>query len=218
MSLLYTLIRFLLVLLIFSFLLENGMRSMFFFCSTWFYLFIYLLLGFCGGLDGKESTCNAGDLSLIPRSWIFPGEGNGNPLHYSCLWNSMDRGAWGLQSMGLQRVRHDWATEHTLLFWGCIGSWLLLWGLSLVVVGEQRLLSSYSMWASPCGGFSCWGAQPVDLWDSYLQNVGSVVVAHGLSFSMACGIFPDKGIKSMSPALIGRFLLTAPPGKFSCIF
>ena len=34
-----------------------------------------------------------------------PGEGNGNPLHYSCLENSMDRGAW--QSMGSQRVRHD---------------------------------------------------------------------------------------------------------------
>ena len=113
MSLLYTLIRFLLVFLIFSFLLENGMRSVFFFCPTCFYLLIYLLLGFCGGSDGKESTCNAGDLSLIPRSWIFPGEGNGNPLHYSCLRNSMDRGAWGLQSMGLQRVRHDWAPKHS---------------------------------------------------------------------------------------------------------
>ena len=41
------------------------------------------------------------------------GEGNGNPLHYSCLKNSMDRGAWWLKSMESQRVRHDWVT-HTL--------------------------------------------------------------------------------------------------------
>ena len=46
-----------------------------------------------GGSDGKESEANAGDPSLIPgpRS---PGEGNGNPLQYSCLGNPMDRGAW----------------------------------------------------------------------------------------------------------------------------
>ena len=90
MSLLYTLIRFLLVFLIFSFLLENGMRSVFFFCPTCFYLLIYLLLGFCGGSDGKESTCNAGDLSLIPELGRSPGEGKGYPLRYSGLENSMD--------------------------------------------------------------------------------------------------------------------------------
>ena len=42
----------------------------------------------------KESTCNAGDLGLIPESGRSPGEGNGNPLQYSCLENPMDRGAW----------------------------------------------------------------------------------------------------------------------------
>ena len=41
--------------------------------------------------DGKESSCNAEDLGLIPGSARSPGEGNGNPLHYSCLENSMDR-------------------------------------------------------------------------------------------------------------------------------
>ena len=44
--------------------------------------------------DGKESACNAGDLSSIPGSGKSPGEGNGYPLQYSCLENSMDRGAW----------------------------------------------------------------------------------------------------------------------------
>ena len=39
-------------------------------------------------------SCNAGDTGSIPESGISPGEGNGNPLQYSCLENSMDRGAW----------------------------------------------------------------------------------------------------------------------------
>jgi len=47
----------------------------------------------CGGSDGKASACNAGDPSLIPGSGRAPGEGNGNPLQYSCLENSRDRGA-----------------------------------------------------------------------------------------------------------------------------
>ena len=45
-------------------------------------------------LSGKESVCNAGDPSLIPRSGRSPGEWNGNPLQYFCLENSMGRGAW----------------------------------------------------------------------------------------------------------------------------
>ena len=51
-------------------------------------------MGFPGGSDGKEFACNAGDASLIPESGRSPREGNGSPLQYSCLENSMDRGAW----------------------------------------------------------------------------------------------------------------------------
>ena len=47
-----------------------------------------------GGSDGKESSCNARDLGLIPGLGKSPGERNGNPLQYSCLKNSMNRGAW----------------------------------------------------------------------------------------------------------------------------
>ena len=47
-----------------------------------------------GASDGKESICNAEDPGLIPGSEKSPGEGNGYPLQYSCLKNSMDRGAW----------------------------------------------------------------------------------------------------------------------------
>ena len=51
-------------------------------------------MGFPGGSDGKESACNAGDQGLIPVSGRSPGEGNSNPLQYSCLGNSMDRETW----------------------------------------------------------------------------------------------------------------------------
>ena len=50
--------------------------------------------GFLGGLVSKESSCNSGDLGLGPGSRRSPREGNGSPLPYSCLENSMDRGAW----------------------------------------------------------------------------------------------------------------------------
>ena len=56
-------------------------------------------LGFPGGSDSKASARNAGDLGSIPGSGRSPGEGNGNPLQYSCLENSMDGGTW-------------WATVH----------------------------------------------------------------------------------------------------------
>ena len=54
---------------------------------------------FSGGSEGKASVFNAGDLGSIPGQGRFPGEGNGNPLQYSCLENPMDGEAW-------------WATVH----------------------------------------------------------------------------------------------------------
>ena len=53
-------------------------------------------------LSGKEFTCSgdAGDASSIPALERSPGEGNGNPLQYSCLENPMDRGAWRVSSWG----------------------------------------------------------------------------------------------------------------------
>ena len=49
---------------------------------------------FLGGSDSKDSSCNAGDSGLIPGLRRFPGEGNSNPLQYSCLENPMDREVW----------------------------------------------------------------------------------------------------------------------------
>ena len=51
-------------------------------------------LGFSSGSEGKETACNVGDSGLIPGSGRPPGEGNGNPLQYSCLENPMDGRAW----------------------------------------------------------------------------------------------------------------------------
>ena len=56
-------------------------------------IYIYIYMGFPGGPEGKESTCNAGETGSILGSGRSPGEGNAYPLQYSCLENSMDRGA-----------------------------------------------------------------------------------------------------------------------------
>ena len=69
---------------------------------------IYLpLVMLTGGLDGKESVCNVGGLGSILGLGRPPREGNGYPLQFSCLENSMDSGAWQARVQGLQRVRHD---------------------------------------------------------------------------------------------------------------
>ena len=73
---------------------------------------------FRGGSDGKESACNVGDPGFIPGSGRLPGKGHGNPLQYSCLENSIDRGAW-------------WAAIH-----GVAKSWT-----------KQRLMLSFTLWA-----------------------------------------------------------------------
>ena len=66
---------------------------------------------FPGGSVVKNPPSNAGDtgdVGSIPESGRFPGEANGNLLQYSCLENSMERGAWwAIQSMGSQRAGHD---------------------------------------------------------------------------------------------------------------
>ena len=76
-----------------------------------------LFLGFPSSSNSKEYTFNVGDLGSIPMLARSSGEGYGNPLHYSCLENSMDRGAWWateLHSMGSQRVGHSRASNiHT---------------------------------------------------------------------------------------------------------
>ena len=68
-------------------------------------------IGFLDSSSVKESACNAGDPGSIPGLGRSPGEGNGNPLQYSCLENPMDRGAWRATTHGVARVGHDLATK-----------------------------------------------------------------------------------------------------------
>ena len=66
---------------------------------------------FPGGSDGKASAYNMGDPGSIPGLGRSSGEGNGNPLQYSCLENPMTEEPGGIQCMGSQRVRHNWTTS-----------------------------------------------------------------------------------------------------------
>ena len=82
---------------------------------------IFPMWGFPGDSDSTESTRNAGDLDLIPESERSHGEGNGYPFQYSCLENSMDREVRGaIQSIGFQRVRHDWAATNYTSHVSCV--------------------------------------------------------------------------------------------------
>ena len=82
------------------------------------------------GADGKESACNAVNLGSIPGSGRCPGRGHGNPLQYSCMETSMDRGAW-------------WTTVH-----GAAGSdttdWLTL-SLSHLILKKMDIINS-TLW------------------------------------------------------------------------
>ena len=69
--------------------------------------------GFPGGSDGKESTCDKGDLGLIPGLGRSPGGGHGNPLQHSCLKNSMDRGVWWVTVHGVAKSQKRLRDFHT---------------------------------------------------------------------------------------------------------
>ena len=72
-----------------------------------------LQLSFPGGSVGKESACNAEDLSLIPGSGRSPGKGNDNLLWYSCPGNPMDRAAWWTTVHGVAKSRKSLSTHAT---------------------------------------------------------------------------------------------------------
>ena len=73
-------------------------------------------MGNSGGSVVKNLPANVGDVGdagSTPGLGKIPGGGNGNQLQYFCLGNSMEKGAWKLQSMGSQRVRHNLVAERT---------------------------------------------------------------------------------------------------------
>ena len=64
------------------------------------------------GSDGRESACNAGDPGSIPGSGRSPGGGNGNPLQYSWLENSMERGTWWATVYGVPKSLIQLSDQH----------------------------------------------------------------------------------------------------------
>ena len=109
---------------------------------------------------------DAGDMDLIPRWGRSFEVGNGNPFLYSCLENSMDRGAWqAIQSMGLQRVRLNRDTAHTrtltvdfiCMYFNCyICNWTcLILRIRLIICHSklykiQRMFLLFSLWYNLC--------------------------------------------------------------------
>ena len=110
---------------------KHNHHSTFRFYGKYIRYFIQWNHGFPGGSDGKESAHNTGDLGSIAglmyplEKGRFPGEGNGYPLQYSCLENSMDRGSW-------------WATVH-----GVAKSQTLLYNVVFVSAVQQSELVTY---------------------------------------------------------------------------
>ena len=79
-------------------------------------------LGFPGGSDSKVSAHNVGDPGSIPGLGRSPAEGNGTPLQYSCLENSMDGGAWWATVHGVTKSQ-KWLSQHCLTW----ASWIAQW-------------------------------------------------------------------------------------------
>ena len=95
-------------------LLQHNSKASILQCSAFFmgqFSHLYMTTGktinFPSGSDSKASAYIVGNLGSIPGSGRPPGEGNGNPLQYSCLEEPMDRGAWWATVHGIKRVRHD---------------------------------------------------------------------------------------------------------------
>ena len=74
-------------------------------------------VSFPDGSEGKASACNVGDLGSIPGLGRSPGEGNGNPLQYSCLENPTDRGAWWATVYGVTKSQTQLSDFTSLHFW-----------------------------------------------------------------------------------------------------
>ena len=137
---------------------------------------------FPGGSVGKESACNAGDMGLIPEVERCTGEGNGNLLQYSCLGNSMGRGAW-------------WATIH-----GVTKSWTRLSDQHYTLyrwrhrTGEVRQLAQCHTGSKCSSQHSQPGNQSSELhpWTTLLPKVCNLQGYSGLLCRISVFFLPDR--------------------------
>ena len=100
--------------------------------------------GFPGGSDGKESTCSAGDLGLIPGLGRSPGKGHGDWLQYSCLENPMDSGAWHSSWYHTESDTTEQLStaQHSIIY---IRSWHSS--------AKDQILNIFILWATQGNGF-----------------------------------------------------------------
>ena len=120
------------------------------------------MLGLPRWLSGKECACNAGDTDLIPELGRSPGEGNGNPLQYSCLVNTMSRRAWGAIVYGIVKESDttEWLNKN--INWEILPAALsnCLWGSSQVSAQfchfpKAALRVVMGVWAENVMGTKC---------------------------------------------------------------
>ena len=136
---------------------------------------------------------------MIPGLERSPGEGNGSPVQYPCLENSMDRGAWWAATHEVAKSQTPLSDSH--LHWQ---------GYPLAVV--CRLLTVLAV-ASPIVEHRLQGTW---LQQSRLlapRERAQQLWVHGLSCPTTCGTFPGSQVEPMSPASAGKFFTTEPPGK-----
>ena len=96
--------------------------------SLYIYIYTHWCVGFPGGSDGKEFAYNVEDMGLIPGLRRSPGEGNGYPLQYSCLENSMDSRAWQATVQGIAK---SWTHLSDFHFHLCVYINIYVWFLLL---------------------------------------------------------------------------------------
>ena len=149
----------------------------------------------------KNSPANAGDIrdvGSIPGLGRSPGEGHGNLLQYSCLENPKHKGAWLLQSMGSQRVKHDWRDLATLKHICALITLNHFYHHSKV-----RSLSCVWLFVTP---WTIAYQAPLSMGFSRQEYWSGLPVP-------SLGGLPDPGIKPGSPALQTDALPSGPPGK-----
>ena len=141
---------------------------------------MYSAYNFPGGSDGKVSVYNVRDLGLIPGLGRFPGEGNGNPLQYSCLENPMGGGAWWATVHGVTKSQtrlSDFTFTFTLHITSLVAqmvkrlpavweTWVQYLGWENPLEKEMATHSSTLAWKSP------WTEEPGGLQSTGLQRVG----------------------------------------------
>ena len=129
--------------------------------ATWCQGVCYVMLGFPGGSDNKESPANTGDLGFIPGSGRSSGGGSENPLEYPCLENPADRGAWwaAVHGVAQSRTQLKWLSMHACfgegngsqLQYSCLENprdrgawWAVIYGVAQSWTWLKRLSSSSS--------------------------------------------------------------------------